>query len=313
MSTSVPDPSELRRAVERLRAGELVAFPTETVYGLGADARQPDAVRRIFAAKQRPADHPVIVHLADAAQIGDWAVVPEPHVARVRALAAAHWPGPLTLVLPRRPDMPDTVSGGRPTVGVRVPAHPVARALLQAFGGGLAAPSANRFGRVSPTTAAHVRDELGPSVMVLDGGPTSVGVESTIVDLSGPVPALLRPGGVSRAQVVACVGPLGVTQTVAPGTLPAHYAPTAGVWLSTDVDGDARRLAEAGHRVVVLRAGPPDDHARRLYRELRAADAVGATVVVAERPWPGGLGDAIADRLQRAAVGSPVAAPGTLK
>lgn len=294
-------PDDLAHAVALLRDGQLVAFPTETVYGLGADARSPGAVARIFTTKGRPANHPVIVHLADAEAVGDWAV-PHPAVAR---LAAAYWPGPLTLILPKRPDVPAVVTGGRSTVGVRVPAHPVAHALLRAFGGGIAAPSANRFGRVSPTTAQHVRDELGDGVFVLDGGSATVGLESTIVDLSGPQPALLRPGGVPQAELEHLLGPLGHSTTAAPGTLPAHYAPSAGVHLSSTPDVDAARFTERGDQVVILRAGPPDEHARRLYSELRAADAAGATVVVAERPWPGGLGDAILDRLQRASVGSP--------
>ncbi len=305
--TGLPvEPAALANAVKLLQDGHLVAFPTETVYGLGADARNPRAVRQIFQTKGRPTNHPVIVHLAEPGALSDWTAAPPLVRSRAEALAGAFWPGPLTLILPRHPSVDDAVTGGRPTVGVRVPAHPVARALLERFGGGVAAPSANRFGRVSPTSAAHVRDEFGDDVFVLDGGSATVGVESTIVDLSGPVPALLRPGGIARADLEALLGPLGQSTTAAPGTLPAHYAPSAGVLISDHPDADARRIAESGRSVVILRAGPPADHARRLYEELRAADAAGADVVVAERPWSGGLGDAIADRLNRAAVGSPV-------
>lgn len=302
---TVPLSESLARAVALLQSGQLVAFPTETVYGLGADARSPDAVRRIFATKGRPADHPVIVHLARVEDVEQWAILDEHSAPRLEALAQRCWPGPLTVILPRRPDVPDTVSGGRPTIGLRIPSHPVARALLEAFGGGIAAPSANRFGRVSPTTAAHVREEFGSRVFVLDGGAAEVGLESTIVDLSGSVPALLRPGGVPLDHLEQLLGPLGGSTTAAPGTLPAHYAPTAGVFISDRPDSHAAAFRARGHTVAILRAGPPADHARRLYTELRAADHAGATVVVAERPHPGGLGDAILDRLSRAAVGSP--------
>ena len=297
----------LDEAVQRLRRGGVVAFPTETVYGLGADARNPAAVERIFATKGRPRNHPVIVHLAEPNQIWEWALETPTLRRQIGLLARRFWPGPLTVIVPRHGSVPDAVTGGRNTVGLRIPAHPVARALLQRFGGGLAAPSANRFGRVSPTNAAHVRSEFAEQVYVLDGGDARVGVESTIVDLSCSPPALLRPGGVPQAELVAVLGPLGSSETPAPGTLPAHYAPRARVLVSTAVDVDAARILASGRTVVILWAGPPEDHARRLYAELRAADAAGADVVVAEAPWPGGLGEAIADRLARAAAGSPVA------
>ena len=191
----------IEQAAELLRRGELVAFPTETVYGLGADAGNPDAVRRIFAAKGRPADHPVIVHLATAGWLERWAAPVTPEAYR---LAQHFWPGPLTIILPRAPTVLDLVTGGQPTVGLRVPDHPVAQALLEAFGDGIAAPSANRFGRISPTRAEHVRAELGASIaLVLDGGATRVGLESTIVDLSGAEPVLLRPGFVGVAELEA--------------------------------------------------------------------------------------------------------------
>ena len=197
-------PEVLDRAVALLRAGQLVAFPTETVYGLGADASDPEAVARIFAAKGRPNDHPVIVHVAPGNDLSAWAASIGPDA---RTLIDAFWPGPLTLILPRAAGVPDAVTGGQDTVGVRCPSHPVAQALLSAFGGGVAAPSANRFGRVSPTTAQHVADEFGPELsLVLDGGPCEVGIESTIVDVTGDTPVLLRPGHISIATLADALG-----------------------------------------------------------------------------------------------------------
>ncbi len=303
----------IEEAVEALRAGALVAFPTETVYGLGADARSDAAVRKVFAAKGRPADHPLIVHLGSVAEVDDWARhVPD----AARALLARFAPGPLTIILEKRDDVPDAVTGGQATVGLRVPDHPVALALLRAFGSGIAAPSANRFGSVSPTTAAHVALELGDAVaLILDGGPCRVGIESTIVDLSGDAPSLLRPGGVDAEAIEAVLGrplaapPAGLR---APGTLVSHYAPRARV-----LAVDARELepvarAQSG-RVVVL--GPddvpgvarialparPEDAAPRLYAALREVDERGFEVAVVALPAPVGLGRAIADRLRRAA------------
>ena len=270
---------DIAAAVAVLRRGGLVAFPTETVYGLGADASNPDAVGRIFAVKGRPRNHPVIVHLAEAALIKEWAAdVP----ADAWTLADAFWPGPLTLILPRADRVPDSVTGGVGTVGLRVPAQPLALELLAAFGGGVAAPSANRFGRVSPTSAAHVRADLGPDVdLVLDGGPCSVGVESTIVDLSRGTPRVLRLGGLSVEALSECLGhavevtavarglaaaaaetaggPSGAASSVsesvpAPGTLSSHYAPAARVELlaAEAVAGRAAELLGQGLKVGLL-------------------------------------------------------------
>lgn len=291
----------LDAAADLLRGGGLVAFPTETVYGLGARARDPVAVRQIFAAKGRPVDHPLIVHLAAAAELSDWAEVD----ARAEALAAAFWPGPLTLVLRRRAGVPDEVTGGLDTVGLRVPDHPLARALIAQVGCGLAAPSANRFGRVSPTTAAHVWAELGAELPVLDGGPCAVGVESTILDLSQPQPALLRPGGVPVEALEAQLGPIargGATR--APGTLAAHYAPRTALRLSDAPEAEAAALRDQGLRVAVLSFGDDAAYARALYAELRRLDALGVDVLVAARPGPQGIGAAVADRLARAARGA---------
>ena len=313
--------AEIARAVEILRSGGLVAFPTETVYGLGADAANRGALRRLYAVKGRPREHPVIVHLGAADRLDDWAVA-VPHDAR--ELAAAFWPGPLTLVLRRAAIVPDEATGGLDTVGLRVPDHPVARALLAEFGGGLAAPSANRFGRVSPTTADAVRAELGDAVpLVLDGGPSAVGVESTIVDCSVDPVRVLRVGGVTVEELRACLGtdvPVGGT-TPAPGTLASHYAPVARVEVVADddeLDARVRHLVDAGERVGVLalrRPGQPEpsdavtlatpetaeEYARILYASLREADVLGLTVVVAVPPDATGIGRAVADRLRRAA------------
>jgi L-threonylcarbamoyladenylate synthase len=277
---------EVAAAIARLRAGEVVGVPTETVYGLAAHALDSDAIARVYAIKGRPPGHPLILHCdgdVDAHAFAD---------DRARALARAFWPGPLTLVLPRRPHVPDALTGGLDTVGVRAPAHPIALTIARALP--FAAPSANRFGHTSPTTADHVLADF-PDLPVVDGGPCEVGVESTIVDLTGPA-ALLRPGGVPRDAIEAIVGPLGTSTTRAPGTLKAHYAPRARVVPSHDPVGDSARLRAEGLRVEVLRAGP--DYARTLYAAMRASDA---DVLVAEWAPPGGLGDAINDRIRRAA------------
>ncbi|MCU1458281.1 MAG: Sua5/YciO/YrdC/YwlC family protein [Actinomycetia bacterium] len=315
---------DIEAAVRALRAGELVAFPTETVYGLGADAANPDAVARLYRVKGRPDGHPVIVHVAAGADIERW-VVALPGYAR--ALGDACWPGPLTLVLPRRAGaVADQVTGGRPTVGIRVPAQPLAQELLLAFGGGVAAPSANRFGRVSPTTAAHVRADLGDDVrVVLDGGPSTVGVESTIVDCTGARPVILRHGGIGAADVARITGMAPGEQTdgttAAPGTLPSHYAPVARVQLVERGAIAARATSSlaSGARVGLLALAsdvpsglpgglvvldtPADAHeyGRVLYERLREADARDLTVLLAVPPTGEGIAVAVADRLRRAA------------
>jgi L-threonylcarbamoyladenylate synthase len=317
-----PTGNSVARAVDALRAGELVAFPTETVYGLGADAANPTAVHRLFAVKGRPADHPVIVHVARAAQLDELARA-VPDVAR--RLAEAFWPGALTIVVVRDADrvVPE-VTGGRATVGLRVPDHPLAQALLEGFGGGVAAPSANRFGRVSPTTADHVRADLGDDVsVVLDGGPCRVGVESTIVDVTGAEPAILRIGGVGRSEIEAVVGrevALRISgEIAAPGALEAHYAPDATVEVvdASDVVTRARAHAVAGRHAGLLALAPPDDlpsdlvvldaprdvedYAHVLYARLRGADERNLDVVLVVPPADtNGLGAAVADRVWRA-------------
>ena len=315
------DAADLGRAAGWLREGRLVALPTETVYGLGADASNPDAVRRIFAAKGRPADHPLIVHLPDAASLEGWARdVPD----AARYLAAAFWPGPLTLVLKRGPKAGDVITGGQDTVGLRVPAHPVAQALLKEFGGALAAPSANRFGHVSPTTAEHVIDEFSDKVdAVIDGGPCEVGLESTIVDCSGERPQLLRPGMISQAELEAVLGDslseAGQGQgPKASGRLPSHYAPNAALTIvdARTLDAAVTEALGDGPVAVLARRPPgmrheglrwlqlpetPAEYARELYASLRRADSSSPSRIlveaVPERPeWR-----AILDRLSRAA------------
>ncbi|HKA38930.1 MAG TPA: L-threonylcarbamoyladenylate synthase [Burkholderiales bacterium] len=315
---------ELTAAVAVLRAGGLVAFPTETVYGLGADASNTAAVRRIFEVKGRPASHPVIVHLADAVQLANWARdIPE----SARKLARKYWPGPLTLILERARGVSDAVTGGQDTVALRVPSHPVAQQLLARFGGGIAAPSANRHGRVSATTAEHVRREFGAAVdCVLDGGAAEVGIESTIVDLSGGKATLLRPGSIAGEEIERALGmPLAAPARDAPrapGTLAAHYAPETPLTL---VEGDllaelAATLTRQGKKVAALAltearplfpavtwlAAPSDaaGYARALYANLRALDAVGCDAILVERPPQDAAWVAINDRLSRAAAGS---------
>jgi L-threonylcarbamoyladenylate synthase len=298
-------PEEIDEAVERLRAGGLVAFPTETVYGLGADASRTDAVERLFVVKGRPRSHPVIVHLADAGAADAWAAtVPAP----ARRLAAAHWPGPLTLLVERSARVPDAVTGGRSTVGLRVPSHPLALRLLRAFDGGLAAPSANRFGKVSPTTAAHVRADLGADVdLVLDGGPCTVGVESTIVDCTTDPVRLLRHGAITIEELAASAAVVDGTSgpSVAPGMLESHYAPAAAVELVPDAAAAAERAATlraAGRAVDVLNPGPDAAaYARHLYEWLREADARRLDVLVVVPPPDSGIGAAVNERLRKAA------------
>jgi L-threonylcarbamoyladenylate synthase len=318
----------VERAAAALVRGSLVAFPTETVYGLGADAGNPAAVERIFAAKGRPADHPVIVHIAGAALLPRWArTIPE----GARRLAAAFWPGPLTLILPRAGDVADVVTGGQDTVGLRVPSHPVARALLDAFarqgGHGIAAPSANRFGRISPTTARHVEDDLGAATaMILDGGACAIGIESTIVAFDGDEPLLLRPGGLPVGELARVLGraPLaaGAGAPRASGTLAAHYAPRTRMQLitATALRGEARQRQERDENPVVLAhsvprpedfngtwiaaPGDPAGYAHDLYANLRRLDAVEADEILVELPPGDDAWLAVRDRLARAAAGS---------
>jgi L-threonylcarbamoyladenylate synthase len=307
---------DAQRAAAILRRGGLVAFPTETVYGLGADASNAAAMARLYAVKGRPGDHPVIVHFAAADAAFAWASeIPD----AARRLAAKFWPGPLTLVLKRAPHVGDFVTGGQDTVGVRVPAHPLAREVIAAFGGGVAAPSANRFGRVSPTTAQHVHEDLGADVdLVVDGGPCGVGIESTIVDVSRGTPVLLRPGGISRAELEAALGsPVALPDAEAPrvsGGLAAHYAPRTPARLVSSEALEAE-IARLGPTAGVLALSGPDDrvdfwlrmprdpaaYAQRLYAALRELDSTGCAMLLVESPPAVPEWQAVLDRLRRAA------------
>lgn len=319
----------MAQAAAILESGGLVAFPTETVYGLGADAENPAAVAKIYAAKGRPQDHPVIVHIAPDADLAYWATdIP----AEAHQLACAFWPGPLTMILKRAANIPADVSGGQDTVGLRCPSHPVAIALLQAFKGGrggVAAPSANKFGNVSPTTAQHVIDEFGADGSVdavLDGGQSQVGIESTIVDLSrlethGPV--LLRPGHISAEAIAAVIDRMPAAPDAqaprASGTLESHYAPHTPVAMQETavLAGTLAALAAAGRRVALIHysnlapthatarlPASPDGFAHALYAALRAMDHTGADLILVEAPPQGGQWLGVNDRLRRAAHGS---------
>jgi len=308
-------------AVAALGRGALVAFPTETVYGLGADAANAEAVAKIFALKGRPADHPLIVHLASTLSLDDWAIdIPEDAL----RLAAAFWPGPLTLILRKAAHVLPVVTGGQDTVGLRCPSHPVAQALLRGYArngsGGVAAPSANRFGHVSPTTAQHVRDEFGPDLMILDGGACGVGLESTIVDLSRGVPVLLRPGAVTREQIAAVIGHAPRDRDAdaprASGTLAAHYAPGTPLRLvaAAALDGTlagagpcavlAFRETLPGAVAFIAAPADPTRYAHDLYANLRVLDAAGAGAILVESPPGTPAWEAVNDRLARAAAGA---------
>jgi L-threonylcarbamoyladenylate synthase len=324
----------VRAAADLLEVGGLVAFPTETVYGLGADAENPAAVASIYAAKGRPSNHPVIVHLAPGADLDYWA---EPIPAAAQALVAAFWPGPLSLIFKRAARIAAAVSGGQDSIALRCPSHPLAQALLRAFRngqGGIAAPSANKFGRVSPTTAQHVRDEFGPPQprvghgvlnAVLDGGASPVGIESTILDVSrlathGPV--LLRPGHISAAQLAAVLGQWPKLPDAgaprASGTLEAHYAPRTPVArvAPAQLEATMRQLVDAGRRLALIGYGAgrcdlavaqvvlpatPDGYAQALYAALRQMDAAGADLILLEAPPETEPWRAVNDRLRRAA------------
>ncbi len=303
--------SEVRRAAQLLRAGGLVAFPTETVYGLGADAGSDKAVARLYVVKGRPADHPVIIHFASPDEAFMWAREIPP---AARELGQRFWPGPLTLILKRSALAKDFVTGGQDSVGLRVPSHPVAQELLKAFSGAIAAPSANRFGRVSPTTAAHVREDLGKDVdLVLEGGPSDVGIESSIVDLSGGAAVLLRPGAISREQLEP-ITPIndGKSSVRHSGGLERHYAPRTPARMVPAHALD--KEISKGKSVAVLAFSRPDErvdfwlrmprepqaYAQRLYAALRELDSANCEQILVEAPPDTAEWAAVRDRLKRA-------------
>lgn len=316
-----PDPQQIAIAIAALDRGEVIGLPTETVYGLAADAENPEAVRRIYALKGRPADHPVIVHVADASGLDRYGrEVPD----CARRLAAAFWPGPLTLVVRRGPLVSDLVTGGQDTVGLRAPGHPVAQAVLAALGRGLAAPSANRFGHVSPTTAAHVRAEFGSEVpIVIDGGECAVGIESTIVDVSMGQPRILRPGMIDRHRIEAIAGPIASGPSPdkprVSGSLESHYAPHTPIAMCsrTAIIDRLRQLGARGLTARMLALGTlpvgthgialpaePAAYAHGLYAALRALDELGADALLVEVVPSAEAWNAIRDRLDRATAGS---------
>jgi len=316
--------TEIDRAAEILRAGGLVAFPTETVYGLGADATRSDAVLRVFAAKGRPADNPLIAHVADEAIARRYASQwPE----SAEHLAQKFWPGPLTLVVPASSGIAKEVTAGGATVGLRAPDHPISQALLRAFDGPIAAPSANRSERISPTTAEHVRAELGERVdLILDGGPCRVGIESTVLDLSGKTPTILRPGAITLEQIAAEIGEvrLGGKQegrvAASPGQRPVHYAPRLPSFRAsrTEFVSAEQQLLQRQQKLAVLSLGPlehvsrerihfifqlpelPESYAHELYAALRKADESGADLILIEMPPEKPQWLAVRDRLMRA-------------
>ena len=327
MNPIIANDAAISLAVDLLKAGALVAFPTETVYGLGADASNPDAVRRIFAAKGRPVDHPLIVHIPTIDSLEAWALsVPD----TARHLAAHFWPGPLAMILKKRPEVSLEVTGGQDTVGLRMPDHPVALQLLQAFGGGVAAPSANRFCRISPTLASHVQEELGDAVdMILDGGACQVGVESTIIDLSGDQPMLLRPGHITREQIEAVLQcqllvtaeaqQADVSEIRAPGMMAIHYAPTTPSLLcsTASLPASVAELVKQGKKLGLLTSQTDwvnngtltaviampieaDAYAQNLYSSLRDLDRLNLDIILVEQPPQAEKWRAINDRLAKA-------------
>ena len=307
--------------MQTLRAGDLVVFPTETVYGLGANASNPAAVRKIFEVKGRPADHPVIVHLDNPRYLHRWVSdVP----AAAERLADMFWPGPLTLILPKADNVNEIVTGGQDSIGIRIPSHPMAQQLLTAFGGGIAAPSANRYGRLSPTKPEHVRDELGDAVHVLlDGGDSPIGLESTIVSCLNNEVRLLRPGFITRSQIAQVVGELAVggSGPRAPGDRAQHYAPSTPLEIvaTDDLEARAGEFVARHEKVAVLAMRPPlhttrymtwinagkkpDQYAHNLYNHLRTLDRAGCVRILAQELPQDERWAAILDRLQRASGG----------
>ena len=322
MTPTPVNEDSINHAAALLQQGLLVAFPTETVYGLGADASNPDAVAKIYAAKGRPQDHPLIVHLAHAEQLNDWAeTIPD----AAWRLAQAFWPGPLTIILNKKAQLPTTVTGGQDTIALRIPANPVALQLLKAFGGGIAAPSANRFGRISPTQALHVAEELGDNVAyILDGGPCNVGVESTIIDLSDDHPTILRPGRITRSQLKSVLQTeirlSSLTKIRAPGMLAVHYAPQTMALLcpADTLISMIDDLCAQGKNIGILAFTPemyklpcknlvrlPEQAAHyetALYSALRDLDNLQLDMLLIEQPPDIESWAAVNDRLSRATV-----------
>jgi L-threonylcarbamoyladenylate synthase len=323
MKLNQADAELLSQAVQALKRGDVIGLPTETVYGLAADAMNISAVRKIFALKGRPVDHPLIVHIADSAQLSKWAInIPE----EAFVLAQHFWPGPLTIILQKHPSVPDEVTGGQNTIGLRCPAHPLALTLLQQLNGGVAAPSANRFGHISPTTAQHVRNEFGDAVaIVLDGGECEVGIESTIIDLSSDPPRLLRPGIISQAEIETVIGLIGThanhSSPRVSGSLAAHYAPRTPMRMlardSLIIEYTKRQQENSNTEVLWLDEIPAHfnglslasdyrAYARGLYAAMRELDNRHADLLLIEQTPQTSDWLAVNDRLSRALVGAGV-------
>jgi len=292
----------LLSAIAHIEAGRPIAIPTETVYGLAASISNPLAIRQIFALKGRPVNHPLIIHVCNLEMAEKYAYF----TPKARKLVEHFWPGPLTIILKKKNTVPFEVTGGLDTVGIRAPNHPLSLNLIAHHGFPLAAPSANRFGEISPTSAEHIREDFSGTVPVLDGGDCSIGIESTIVDLSEGLGAIRRVGAISDDVLQAVIGNLGHTDTTAPGTLKAHYAPSTSLFLSSNVNEDTKRLRSKGLAVAVLSFSNLSDFATKLYAELRRLDKLKVDVMVVQKPSPEGIGEAILDRLTRASAGSPL-------
>ncbi|MBM76060.1 MAG: threonylcarbamoyl-AMP synthase [Proteobacteria bacterium] len=286
---------DIKKAISLLNQGNLVAFPTETVYGLGADFSNEEAIKKIYALKRRPHHHPLIIHVANLKQARNLAFFDESAL----LLAQKFWPGPMTLILQKKDTVSTSITGGQESVGIRVPNHPTAQNLLNMFGKAIAAPSANKFGHVSPTSAKHVKQEFGDDVFILDGGSSNIGIESTIIDLyKGP--SILRPGFITKEQITSIIGPLSHSETRAPGVLKSHYAPKTKLILSPDPQQLAQDLKKQGLKVAILPALDPETHAQSLYKTLRKFDSERYDIIIAEPAQSKGLGIAINDRLKKA-------------
>jgi L-threonylcarbamoyladenylate synthase len=293
---------ELEKVLEKLKSGEPCAIPTETVYGLAASIDNPFAIRQIFALKERPIDHPLIIHASSIEMASHYAEFTE----QAMAIGQRFWPGPLTLILPKKNTVPDEVTGGLPTVGVRIPNHSLTKELIEKYGVPLAAPSANKFGKTSPTCADHILIDHNHLVSVLDGGPCTVGVESTILDLTVSPPAIRRLGAIGEEDLHPFIPHFGQSFTPTSGTHKAHYAPSTALLLSDDLEQDRIRLESKGLSVAILSVTESKEYAQILYAKLRELDSLGVDVLIAEKPHEDVLGRAVLDRLTRASNGSPL-------
>jgi len=297
---SVLNLSSLQKILDTLRNGQPIAIPTETVYGLAACIDNPLAIRQIFALKGRPVNHPLIIHVSDIEMAADYAELTELAI----QIGQHFWPGPLTLILPKKDSVSQEVTGGLETVGIRIPNHPVTLQLIQSLQIPLAAPSANQFGKTSPTTPAHVLHDFDHQVPVVDGGACTVGIESTILDLSVDPPAIRRLGAISKSDLKPFISTFGQSHTPTSGTHAAHYAPSTALLLSQDLLADQARLETEGLNVATIQFTDSHDYAQSLYAELRRLDQLGVDILIAAIPNSDPLGMAVLDRLSRAAVGS---------